>query len=192
MKMPDLIALFSIIILVTGECVLAQDKPGRKPGKFGIGIELSDVSALEDRGGDYQGVVTGFYLPIQGTAKTRFEPRIGITRYADIDTEESWTRIDALAGYFGLIRRGDYQFYYGARGGLLVYVHKSQDEGGGFERFTKRRKYLTPVIGGEYYFAPYFSLGGEARLVFSNYDEEEADMSYFATEIAVMIRFYVP
>lgn len=192
MKRPHLVILLTVITLVTGGGISAQEKPESPPRKFGIGIEISDVSAFEDRGGDYQGVVTGIYLPIQGTAKTRFEPKIGILRYADVDTKESTTRLDALAGYFGLIRRGNYQLYYGARGGFLVYVHKSQDEAGGFDSWTQRRGYLSPVIGGEYCFSPYFSLGGEARQVFSSYDEDEADMSYTATEVAVMIRFYIP
>lgn len=193
MRKLNPIALSCIIMLVIRGGVLAQEEPERQPKKFGIGIEISDVSAFEDRGGDYQGVVTGIYLPIESTRKTRFEPKIGILRYTDVDTEESWTRLDALAGYFGRIKRGDYQFYFGARGGFMIYVHKSQDEGGGFDRWTQRRGYLTPVIGGEYYFSPYFSLGGESRLVFSSYDEdEEGKQAYTASEVAVMARFYVP
>jgi hypothetical protein len=193
MKRLNLVILLAIITLVTGGGVLAQEEPERQPRKFGIGIERSDVSALEDRGGDYQGVVTGFYLPIQATPKTRFEPKIGILRYADTEREDSYTRLDALVGYFGLITRGDYQFYYGARAGFLVRVIKSQDEGDSFSTWTQRRGYLTPAIGGEYYFSPYFSLGGEARLVFSSFDEdEEARQSFMASEIAVMIRFYIP
>lgn len=192
MKKPPIVNLVcAFLILSSG--LGAQDEPERQRRKSGIGIEMSDVSALEDRGGDYQGVVTGFYLPIQATPKTRFEPKIGILRYADTDREDSFTRLDALAGYFGIISRGDYQFYYGARAGFLVRVIKSQDEGDSFDRWTQRRGYVTPVIGGEYYFSPYFSLGGEARLIFSSYDEDDdGKQSYAASEVAVMIRFYIP
>lgn len=89
--------------------------------------------------------------------------------------------------------RNDFNLYYGGKLGL-VFSSQSSDGINDNESDTDLvNTYITPIIGGEFFLAPNFSISGEIGLkinVLDN-DGEESDSEYYITTTSsILIKWY--
>ncbi len=152
-------------------------------------------------------LIPTIFIPIKVSPKFRIEPEIGFYRisdhysdkYSNHKTTEKIFQIGV--GLCPVVTKNSFDFYFGSRIGYLyislsdeyisnAYLDKDKGSAKGF--------YISPVLGGEYYFSKHFSLGGEVQVKYSRYNLEEKEnsdksnstFSKFLTYSTVIIRIY--
>jgi hypothetical protein len=183
-----LVVLFTVLFLFN--TVFAQEKGYRA---FGIGVNVIDYMS---------GAGSTIYLPINLGPSFRLEPMLGISNYAednDDDSEYSDTDFTIGLGIYPTIRKGDAVIYVGGRLGMII---SSSEYTNSFDNTTKYSDFtfgIGPALGGEYYFSPHFSLGGEMAIMYhattdkteyENGNDIEDTSAGFETQSLVFVRFY--
>ena len=197
MKKVSVIIILLFTILIFSSTALAQDDGYRV---FGIGVNVLDFNGLLAGNG---GTI---YIPINVAPVFRLEPYLGFntTSYDyEGDDDESETGIQFGIGISGMIRRGSALIYIGGRIGFVFDSYEEKDMSGdvAYERSSASFG-IGPILGGEYYFNPHVSLGGEASIIYRSttrdvkypnepyMDGYETTTSGLGTESMIFIRFY--
>jgi len=196
MNKVTLILVLAVAVIVFINPATAQDKDYRT---FGIGVNVLDLGGIMYGGG------ATIYVPINLGPAFRLEPLLGFgtTSYdweGDADDEE--TNVVIGLGVYPTIRKGDAVIYIGGRIGLALASEEEKDNNGDvYVEYGDFSFGIGPVLGGEYYFNQYISLGGEMSIMFSSttsktdfksefQDDEEDSMTRIGTNSMVFIRFY--
>ena len=83
--------------------------------------------------------------------------------------------------------RNDFNIYYGAKLGVIFSMESSSSRDDNDIRLI----YISPVLGGEYFFIPNFSISVEAALKLMIEDNEEgSNKHYFNTLTSLLLKFY--
>lgn len=196
MKRLALILVVFFTVLVFLNPVVAQDKEYRA---FGIGVNVLDL------GGIVYGDGGTIYLPINLGPAFRLEPMLGFSSTSydyEGDADDSETSMQLGLGIYPTIRRGSAVIYVGGRIGIAFGSEEDKDNNGDvYVTYSDFSFGIGPILGGEYYFNPYLSLGGEMSIMFSSMtsktdydsqfmDDEEDSITRIATNSMVFIRFY--
>jgi len=189
-----IILLFAVMIL--SNSAIAQDKAYRA---FGIGVNVLDIEGI------ISGAGSTVYLPINLGPGFRLEPLLGFninSEKYDNDSESSSNDVKLGLGIFPTMRKGNAVIYIGGRLGIAFGSSEYKNPNGDVTSDQSEFSFgLSPVIGGEYYFNPHLSLGGEMGIMFrsttmtdkaiSDFDEDEEDTEInIGTQGMVLIRFY--
>ena len=190
--------LLALLICLATTPLKAQQDAGTH---IGVGVRLANVFVF-NRGfldGEFANGAT-LLVPININDRLRVEPEIGFSRStSESDLYDATTSQYVLGiGIMPLIPRGNFTLY---AGGRFRYVNASQDESsgpfGGDREISTSGISLAPIVGGEFFFARWFSLGGEAGFEYrtsssedSVVEEDSSDSSSFGTTGAVHVRFY--
>ncbi len=182
------IIVISMLILLSNS-VFAQDKAYRV---FGLGVNIMDYGTV--------------YIPINVASAFRLEPFVGFdfTSYEEFSNENEGSESDMQfgIGILPMIRRGSAVIYIGGRVGIAFYSDEYKNsDGDAIWEYSDFSFGIGPVIGGEYYFNPHISLGGEMSIMFQTFTNERNYTSEFqvdleggevgiGTESAIFIRFY--
>lgn len=165
---PFLVAAFAVLTVGHSAYSQEQDRP-----RFGIGISLSDILALDNAG--------TIYFPIRASSHFRLEPEIGFWWF--VGDQSSLSFFHAGVGVFGVRPHGKAWLYYGARLG--------------YERVGEITKnyFVTPALGIEYDVSDHFSVGGEAQVWYISRRRKEfslfsTDISSLSTGTSIFLRFY--
>ena len=197
MKKALVLFLVMFILIMFNNPVNAQDNGYRA---FGIGVNVLDISGILSGGG------STIYLPINLGPAFRIEPFLGLGTtsydYKDSDADESYTSFQIGTGIYPTIRKGNAVIYIGGRLGVGFSSDEQKDSNG--DVYVEDSDFtfgIGPVVGGEYYFNPHISLGGEASIMYSSTknkrdykdeftpDREETD-TYIGTGSMIFFRFY--
>ncbi|MCK6543993.1 porin family protein [bacterium] len=221
--------VFLSMVLFFGLSLQAQEDgesndAGHPKTKFGIGISIGTNTHRFGDDEDYKfyktGAVMGIYVPININGKWRMEPEVSFnTMSGKINSEEgiySYSSSSTLkisrygVGVLYRKKREQTETYLGVRFGKAFVEDKSSSsyEEPGYEnaRSEKRNRsdlYLGPVAGGEYYFSPFFSIGGEAQVIYTKvgrtygdeYEDDEDgnidfDVHAWDTRAHLFVRWY--
>ena len=196
MKKVTVFFLFLFLTIIFNNSLSAQDKEYRA---FGIGVNVLDLS----------GVIYGdgatIYLPINLGPAFRLEPFLGFSSISydwEGDADDSETNMELGLGIFPTIRKGSAVIYVGGRIGMAIGSEEDKDSNGDvWVEYSDFSFGIGPALGGEYYFNPHLSLGGEMSIMFvsmtdkTDYksqfqDDEEDTITRIATESLIFIRFY--
>ena len=185
-----MIILFLILFSVAGfsQTATVPDKLVR----VGFGMAFQDVYT-----GDYMTFeASQLYLPID-FRNFRIEPTISrrLTR-EETPIMETHTERETKLGV-GLFLKKNYDkttIYYGIRMGIgeykFTYAYSSSSSR--YNNFNTIR-YWGPAMGGEYYFSPHFSIGGETLLEMENkdkdYNEHPSKMISEEIKLRIILRF---
>ena len=172
-----------VLVLVAGAGPLRAQLAG---DRFGVGVSLDMTptsGALLAGGATFDARPGNIHFPIQVSRSIRIEPTLGYAR----EKEESSLGTTSVSGYYRIWRLGvgvlllmprsaHFQAYIGGRVGIANQYQKQQFEDTSIpfaQSSTAKRsdKFLSTVFGGEFYFAPEFSLGGEAQITYTNYGD---------------------
>ena len=198
MKRLILILFIGTTYLMAFSFIYAQERTNIKKNNLGVGVTISDIKELFQFISSDVGIAPTIFIPINISPTFRIEPEFGLY----MSTLESNDESDKLKlgnlnlgiGFFPMINKKNIKIYYGPRVGLIYsssneYYNdtKSEISGIGF--------YIAPVVGGEFYFAKHFSLGGEGQLKYSysslkEDDDEKGSSLILSTRTLVFIRFY--
>ena len=153
-----------------------------------------------------QGIVTlsdypSFYMPIPISPGFRIEPEIGFWQHSyssedGRDREYSYRVLVFGCGVFSMTNKGKVHVYYGARLGVVHISHYLDDRWNGHldRDDSKTDLRVGPAIGGEYFFANHFSLGGETQLNYTFVgqfdDDDDVSESLIASKTLVFVRWY--
>ncbi|KPJ66504.1 hypothetical protein AMJ44_08255 [candidate division WOR-1 bacterium DG_54_3] len=200
MKKASLILLLGVAFFSMSQLVYAQ---GKTPD-FGIGVSMGrEILMVYD-----QGIVTlsdypSFYMPIVISPGLRIEPEIGLWRHSysredGTDRKSSYRVLVFGCGILSMTNKGKVHLYYGARFGLVHISSYSKDRWNGYSERDRSKTDLRvgPAIGGEYFFADHFSLGGEAQLnytfvgQFDGDDDYDVAESLISTKTLIFVRWY--
>ena len=188
MKKVSVIIILLFATMIFSSSAIAQDDGYRV---FGLGVSVMEYGTV--------------YIPINVAPSFRLEPFLGFdfTSYDwDGDADDSRSTVELGIGILPTIRKGSAVIYIGGRIGLAITSGEYKDSGGDvYVESTEASFWIGPVIGGEYYFNPHISLGGEMAISYgssadeTNYtsefmDDEEDTISGIGTETAIFIRFY--
>jgi hypothetical protein len=195
-----------VILFSTIVTTFAQET---KQSKIGFGVSIVDVKDLiRILSGDGD-ISPSIFLPINVSSKLRIEPEIGFFTVTSEDktptqNEKNKDYSDQFhfgIGIFPLKDLVSYNLYYGARLGYIHFSSYNENDMG----YTVREEsssggfFISPTIGGEYFFNNHFSLGGEVQVRFTSLNgEEKKDMnivtdfssSSISTRAIVLIRCY--
>jgi hypothetical protein len=139
--------------------------------RIGLGVALGkEVFEITNNGTVNQVDFPTFYIPVFIHPHLRVEPEIGYVRNAESLSGLTNTNTVLLAGIgvFLTTWAGPVNLYYGARvDGVWKTIHQefpAADE-------TKWVDWIWgPALGGEYFFTPHLSLGGEIQFNLIRYD----------------------
>ena len=196
--------LLSFVFLIAATSVQSQSTDHKR--KYGFGLTLSEVSKLNTTI-DSRLPTQTILIPIRLTNKIRIEPEIGFLQFKRESSDENsksqlTERIKQLGvGICQLTSQNSFEFYYGARFGYISYSSKDEYVSGNFidrDEESGSGFYISPVLGGEYYFSKHFSVGGEVQLKYSDLDfeegigtdKEETSLSRISTSGIICIRIY--
>lgn len=207
MNKQKFIIIISLLLFCTA--IYAQD--GNK-AKIGIGISTGDVKNIFRLLSSPADVSPIIYVPINVSATFRIEPEVGFTNtseksdYMDIKRVSTLNTFHFGVGIFPVfINYENYNVYFGGR---IAYetveiireytfaseTDKNEENLSGFS--------FGPALGGEYLLSEYFSLGGEAQVIYQSLSGEDKgidnntnektdlDNSSFSTSVLIFFRFY--
>lgn len=171
----------------------------------GIGISLNSSGLTTSLLDDVDAVLSpvNIYLPIT-LPNVRIEPEVGIFRLSESNESTSYrqTGLQIGTGLFGTQMSDEMLFYFGGRVGLLLNSSSSEYDGEIADDFetSQTNLYLAPALGAEYYFGDYFSLGGEAQLMYLRAGnqqidgedvEEDTDGSLIRSRALIFVRWHL-
>lgn len=193
MKKVSVILIILFAVLIVSNSAIAQDKAYRA---FGIGVSITDLN------GWYGSAI---HIPINLSPGFRLEPFIGFMTAAyddDGEDDDSETGMQFGLGIYPTIRKGSAVIYIGGRTGIAFFSGEYKDNNGDvYVEESDFTFFIGPVLGGEYYFNPHFSLGGEVGIMLDVTGEEMNYTSEFqpdtedayviiGTQGKLFIRFY--
>ncbi|MBN1409053.1 MAG: outer membrane beta-barrel protein [Calditrichaceae bacterium] len=193
MKKVTLILVLVFAVMVFFNPVTAQEKEYRA---FGIGINVLDLTGLNAGSG------STIYFPINVARGFRLEPLLGFnteaTDYDDENNESSYSDFLIGLGIFPTIRKGSAVIYVGGRFGIKFGSGEYTSPGDVTTEYSDFSFGIGPVLGGEYYFNPHLSLGGEMAIMYSStvdktdyeFGDEEDTRVNIETQGLVFVRFY--
>ncbi|MCK6542473.1 hypothetical protein L6Q79_07295 [bacterium] len=218
-----------IFVLMNGWSLQGQneeqtDETNSNRKKIGIGISFGTNTHRFGDDDDYgyfkTGAIMGIYVPINFGDRWRIEPEVSynnmsgkISRSDDDYYYKSNSTVKISRYGVGILRRkkrDHTETYFGARLGKVFIEDKTRFtysapgyEDGDTDKRHKSDLYFGPVAGGEYYFSPYFSFGGEAQLIYTKVgrmygdeyeDDPDEDISYnvhaWDTRAHLFVRWY--
>lgn len=174
-----------LVLLVLSQAAQAQEK---RP-QVGVGVSLDvtptgDFSLFDEL--HLTGRTGNIHVPIQVAPRVRLEPMIGYAHESQETTNGSATfkasgtlwRV-GVGLLFQLSSHEDFQAYAGGRVGLARRSAKFTDSDPNFPpptttKASQKNTFLAAALGGEFYFSPRFSLGGEAQLVYTDLGDVKA------------------
>ena len=190
----------ALLICLAAAPLRAQQDAGTH---IGVGIRvndlLSDLATATFSDGDLLGLGAVLLVPIDVRGTFRVEPEVGFGRVSnsseDGDFETTSSRYHLGLGLMKLLPRDAFGLYVGGR---VQYTRSVETDNfpSDDDELVRTISGLGPVVGGDYRFAPRFSLGGEAGLLYrsfgfeSNGEEIETNLSSLSTTGAVYVRFY--
>jgi hypothetical protein len=136
--------------------------------KLGLGVaigkEVYSVGEMSDPVPEIKTVdFPSIYIPIRIAPNIRVEPEIGFFRYSvESVTDQTFTLLLYGAGVFFLQNIGAVDLSWGVRFNLMNETYHVS--GAGVDQTVKRKDTIYgPALGGEYFFTPNLSLGGEVQ-----------------------------
>ncbi len=188
-----LVSLFILVIFTLN--LSAQEAETR----YGIGVNFAKDFVLAAVGGadysfmslpyDFSNISIVFRSP-----KVRLEPSVGYFRYSISNgTERSLS--DWRLGLNLAVNNvtGNMHHYYGINIGVIL-SSISVESGSSSSDESKTDFFIGPLIGGEYNFSEYLSLGGEVQFNYislGQYDEDsDASESALTTRAIIILRWY--
>jgi hypothetical protein len=202
-------------VLLLGLVVPAQAQTSSPRFGTGVSLDMTPTSGFSlDGGFNFDARTGNLHFPVRISRSIRLEPTLGYAR----ETREQSDPSSSSEGKFSVLRVGlgimfllprgeSFLAYAGARVGLRRRTQEITNRFTGFPSTTSRiqqtDKFLSAVFGGEYFLAPYFSLGGEAQVTYMAYGEPDVDTdppqpgpqlqfdgSSLATAGLIVIRWY--
>ena len=152
------------------------------PG-LGLGIDVGD-SPLQAIG-SLGGITTSLLVPVMIGQRFRLQPSVGYLRASLERTSSPFTSSSrvkrltlGLAAHYLFPVKDALRIYLGGGVGLgwsKVEDRSSDGQGRSFSSTEKRTdRLLNAVAGGEYFFSPRFSVGGEVRLDYVTFGDPES------------------
>ncbi len=149
----------------------------RADPSWGIGVSLNPAALINLQSGSLVPIGLGdLYLPINASPTLRVEPEFGLlttsssTSGSGGSTSSSATSLRVAVGIFSLLERhGSARLYVGPRIGIMRTSSSSSFPGSPTATSSETDLMLAMALGGEYFFSPHFSLGGEAQLQYVKY-----------------------
>jgi hypothetical protein len=206
MKKAAFLLIFIMALTLTATMVNAQEKVGMDRMRIGFGAALGKEIFPQEEMPLTLLDFPSFYIPIIVAPSFRIEPHFGIVKYSgsDTDWEESYTVMDFGVGLFFLRWYGMVDLYFGARIGMMRYSYSEEytwDTTTETYDGSRSDLYLAPAFGGEYFFTPHLSLGGEIQfnyVMIGDWDEEngsdsdeDVNESLIKTKTLFFIRWYL-
>ncbi|MGB2697626.1 MAG: hypothetical protein WBD28_07185 [Candidatus Zixiibacteriota bacterium] len=197
MKKASLI-LFGIAFFLMSNPVYAQEKTP----SFGIGVSMGrEILMFYDQGGVTLFDYPSFYMPILISPGFLIEPEIGLWRHSyskenGTDRKTSYRVFVLGCGIFSMTNKGKVNVYYGTRFGFVHISSCFDDRWNGHSEYDRSKTDLRigPAIGGEYFFADHFSLGGEAQLNYTfvgQFDnDDDVSESLISSKTLIFVRWY--
>lgn len=197
---PAFVLAFLLASFCATAPAVAQDTEGYP--RVGVGVSVADVSTVFADANEESGFIPlpTVLVPIDVSETFRVEPLIGYTRLSSerpsfdgSETIEFTTNVLRLGiGAFGGLTRDDTHLYYGVRGGynrISTSSGDDEDDGEPFDGF-----FVSPTLGGSYFFSDFFSLGGEVEARYTSFsggdDDFEMSSSTLALRPSLVVRFY--
>lgn len=148
-----------------------------------------------------------FYMPIIISSRFRIEPEIGLYRFSESDEywKQSATIFTLGCGFFSMTRKEKVDIYYGVRLKLarISWSEEYEYSWNGYQesekdKFSKTDFYISPAVGGEYFFNKHFSLGGEIQLNYiilgqwhmDEYENDDSSGSEIKSNTLIFVRWY--
>ena len=176
-------ATCSVILALAVMSSVAAAQSGDGPS-VGLGIALNPI-AMVDIDEEFGVLPLGFgnfTVPIRMGARARLEPELGIYR-AKFEFSEgalSGESVQSILRYgvalhFMMTETDSFRPYLGPRVGFIRHSERQEIGGGGApDETTRTDSYVGLAIGGEYWFTPRFSLGGELQINRVGIGDEES------------------
>ena len=194
MKKINLVVVLFLFILGFSSALYSQESSADKQTiKVGIGISsaFSSISLYQYPSLNYDQpqLNTAVSIPMIFSSVYKLEPYVSYTsvksdtkndnpNYTNYDYDFKGHYISVGMGIFYVKEIEKTKLHFGARGGYLSTYTESkmtslsynsyhEDKGSGF--------LITPIVGGEYFFTDYFSLGGEVHFEWSHLNIDQID-----------------
>ncbi|MBL7128000.1 MAG: hypothetical protein ISS16_03345 [Ignavibacteria bacterium] len=194
MKNLSVIVILSFVLLTFSSSLYSQESSADKQTiKVGIGISsaFSTISLYQypSLNSDQPQLNTAVSIPMIFSSVYKLEPYVSYTsvksetkndnlNLSNYDYNFKGHYISVGMGIFYVKEIEKTKLHFGARGGYLSTYTESkmyslsynsyhEDKGSGF--------LITPIIGAEYFFSDYFSLGGEVHFEWSHLNIDEID-----------------
>jgi hypothetical protein len=142
--------------------------------RIGLGVALGkEVYEITDNGAVNQVDFPTFYVPVFIHPNLRLEPEIGFVRYSTTTGVSIIRNSILLTGCGAFIGHwcGPVYLYGGGRVAWIRNTHFVQSMIGAGKTTTLIDLMWGPALGGEYFFTPHLSLGGEIQFNFVKYKE---------------------
>lgn len=188
----------AVAALATAPTASAAENEGVKVG-IGIGIAPFNVNST-------LGVLTAppvsIYVPIDVSPQLRIEPSLGFTTFTGaqnvISPSSGYSWDLAVGGFYLFPQSAGFGMYLGGRLGLSF---QGLTSNAGATKTTETDFFIKAALGGEYHFAPKFSLGAEAQLGVVFFGDQHATtggvttvpnrgLSGVATNGLLFVRYY--
>jgi hypothetical protein len=180
-------SISTLALLAAAASPLMAQEPERIAPTWGLGVSLTPAALVSSSGQFIPIGLGNLYLPIYAASGLRLEPEFGLLRTSTSSGSfsNSSTSLRLGVGVFGMLRdRGPTRIYLGPRVGLIATSSGSST--------SRTDMYVTGALGGEHFFGPHFSLGGEVQLQYLSLDTGGSGSSANAisTNGLVFIRIY--
>ncbi len=222
MKNLSLIVILSFVLLTFSSSLYSQESSADKQTiKVGIGISsaFSTISLYQypSLNSDQPQLNTAVSIPMIFSSVYKLEPYVSYTsvksetksdnpNLSNYNYDFKGHYISVGMGIFYVKEIEKTKLHFGVRGGYLSTYTESkmtslsynsyyEDKGTGF--------LITPIIGGEYFFSDYFSLGGEVHFEWSHLNIDQIDKydynneEYYTSSLnrlntlgIIVVRFY--
>ena len=139
--------------------------------KVGVGVGFNN-SIFADEVLQVPVGLSTFQIPVFITEKIRLQPELSFysNNYTDKeeDKEERSTSMNryGIAGHYSFINKDNYISYGGVMFGMSMLSQTSEQNDNEVEQ-TQNNFYMGLLVGGEYFFSDYFSLGAELMMLIS-------------------------
>ena len=159
------ITLTSLFLTIN---TFADQKNNFEMKKWGLGLHMEQIKTIDiNTKINSTSPPNKIILTLNLTNNIRIEPQLGITWYNKKEQEETGHSIFMGVGGFGMLQKGNANFYGGVR---LEYATLSTKENYDNEKETKTlKRYMAgPIIGVEYFINQHVSFGGEIGIKYIN------------------------
>ncbi|WP_072713776.1 outer membrane beta-barrel protein [Rhodothermus profundi] len=186
----SLVATVTLLVLLVPS---VQAQKTQDATQWGLGVSLIGggvaASSVVSEATDLF-VPVGIYVPIY-TAQLRVEPEIGLQRIKVTSGETvTYTVWQLGIGIFQpQLPASGVRIYWGGRVGLSL-VSSSVERGGLRSSASGTGLIAGPATGGEYFFSPQFSLGGELQLMYVRISMEGETLTSLRTRPLFFVRWY--